>query len=216
MDDVSWMRLAGADSQFGVIPIVTAEMQRGVWQAKESAVYNGSGSSGQPTGVRSTTGIVAGTISDTPTYAQVLNFVVEVAEENIPAEMFRFITTWRAARKLATVLTFAASSSAMAIPLWKDAGSEQIARIGAGFGSLSGYPAAQTTQLPINLNTDEHAIIGGVFPYTTCFDYATAFITIDDISRASTAQTRLAINSFHDVICRVPTAFVAGSFNPDA
>ena len=160
--------------------------------------------------------MVAGTIADTPTYTQVLNFVVEVAEENIPCEMFRFITTWAAARKLATVLTFASSSSAMAIPLWKDANSETIARIGAGFGSLSGYPAAQTTQLPTNLTSanDEHAIIGGVFPYTTCFDYATAFITIDDISKAVSAQTRLAINSFHDVICRVPTAFVAGSFNP--
>ena len=216
IDDVSWMRLAGGDSQFGVIPIVSSEMQRAVNQAKENAVYNGTGSSNQPTGIRSTTNVVAGTISDDPTYTQILNFVVEVAEEDIPAEMFRFITTWRAARKLATVLTFAASSSAMAIPLWKDANAEMIARIGAGFGSLSGYPAAQTTQLPTNLNTDEHAIIGGVFPYTTCFDYATAFITIDDISKAISAQTRLAINSFHDVICRVPTAFVAGSFNPDA
>ena len=43
--------------------------------------------------------------------------------------------------------------------------------------------------------------------YVWCLDYSVAFLVIDDISQAATGQTRITVNSFHDVAVRLPTAF---------
>ena len=146
--------------------------------------------------------------------------ITDIADGNIPVEMLRWLTTWAAGARLARILTFSSSSSLHAVPLWESVGPGEAGRIGAGFGTIANYPAAMTTQLPTNLNSgaetvnDEHAIVAGVWPYVTCFDYAMAFLTIDDISLAISGQTRLVINSYHDVLTRVPTAFSVGEFKP--
>ena len=224
-DDVSWQRLAAADSQFGIIPVVSSEMMRASNSAKEKAVYQGTGTNPEPRGIYATTGVLAGVIggaagNTTPTYGEILAMITDIADGDIPVEMLRWITTWGAGAALAQVLTFATGSSVHAVPLWQSVGAAETGQIGAGFGTIANYPAAMTTQLPTNRNSgaetanDEHGIIAGVWPYVTCFDYAMAFLTIDDISLARSGQTRLTINSYHDVLCRVPTAFSAGEFNP--
>ena len=224
MDDISWMRLASADSQFGVIPIVSTELMLGSAQAKEKALYGAAVSNG-PTGLGGVTGVLAGVIGGTagntaPTLADVLGMVVDIADGDIPVEMLRWITSWSAGSKLAQVLTFATSSSMFAVPLYQSIGPGEAGRIGAGFGTIANYPAALSSQLPTDLNSgsetadDEHAIIAGVFPYAACFDYSTMFLTIDDISRASTGQTRITINSFHDIFIRVAPGFSYAEFKP--
>ena len=224
-DDVSWQRLAAADSQFGIIPVVSSEMMRATNQAKEKAVYQGSGTNPEPRGIYATTGVLAGVIGGAAgntavTYAEILAIITDIADGDIPVEMLRWITTWAGGAALAQVLTFAASSSVHAVPLWQSVGAAEAGQIGAGFGTIANYPSALTTQLPTDLNSgsetvdDEHGIVAGVWPYVTCFDYAMAFLTIDDISLARSGQTRLTINSYHDVLCRVPGAFSAAEFKP--
>ena len=137
-DDVSWQRLAAADSQFGIIPVVSSEMMRASNSAKEKAVYQGTGTNPEPRGIYATTGVLAGVIggaagNTTPTYGEILAMITDIADGDIPVEMLRWITTWGAGAALAQVLTFAASSSMHAVPLWQSVGAAETGQIGAGF-----------------------------------------------------------------------------------
>ena len=217
-DSVSWMRLAGADRDFGITPVVTTELMRGCRQTREAAVYGGTNSNG-PTGLGGVTGVLAGVIGGTdgntaPTYTDVLGMLVDIADGDIPIDMLRWITSWQNAAELATILTFASSSSMFAVPLYR------ASDIGVGMGTIANFPAALTSQVPTNLNSgaetvnDEHAIIAGVWPYLIVVDYATMFVTIDDISAARTGSTLITVNSYHDIAPRVPAAFSYGEFMP--
>ena len=217
-DRVSWMRLAAADRDFGVIPIVTSELMRGCLQAREKAVYGGTNTNG-PTGLGGISGVLAGVIGGSvgntdPTYADLLNILVDIADGDIPIDMLRWVTSWQNGGKLARLLTFSASNSAFAVPLYR------ASDIGVGMGTIANFPACLTTQVPTDLNSgsetanDEHAIIAGVWPYIIVVDYATMFITIDDISEAVNGRTKLTINSYHDIKDRVPPAFSYGEFKP--
>ena len=73
-------------------------------------------------------------------------------------------------------------------------------------GDIAGYPAFSSTHVPTATSGDTYAYFG-LWPYVWCIDYATAFLTIDDISQANTGQTRITVNSFHDVAVRFPAAF---------
>ena len=70
--------------------------------------------------------------------------ITDIADGDIPVEMLRWITTWGAGAALAQVLTFAASSSMHAVPLWQSVGAAETGQIGAGFGTIANYPAAMT------------------------------------------------------------------------
>ena len=223
-DDISWMRLAAADQQFGVIPIVTDELIRAANQRKEGALYTGAVTNG-PTGLLGTTGVLAGVIggntgNTAPTLVELLRMVTDIADGNIPVEMLRWATTWLAGARLNAILNFDRSGSAFAVPLYQSAGPGEAGRIGAGYGTIVNYPAALTTQIPTNLNSgaesnnDEHGIIAGVWPYILMVDYSTIFITIDDVSLASTGQTRITMNCYADIFVRVPQAFSYGEFRP--
>ena len=218
-DDVSWQRLVGADRDFGVVPLVSQELMRACRQAREKAFYQGSGASNQPTGIQNITGVLAAVIggadgNTTPTYKDLIGILVDIADGDIPIDMLRWVTTWAAGGTLATALTFASSSSLFAVPLYR------ASDMGVGMGTLANFPACLTTQLPTDLNSgaetadDEHAIIAGVFPYSAVADYATMFITIDDISQAGKGLTRMTVNSYHDVFERVPGSKSFGEFKP--
>ena len=80
-------------------------------------------------------------------------------------------------------------------------------------GIVAGQPAYATTQIPVYAGADspirasDTYIIFGVWPYVACIDYGTSFLTIDDISLAISGQTRVTLNSFHDIIVRLGNAF---------
>ena len=80
-------------------------------------------------------------------------------------------------------------------------------------GIVAGHPAYATTQIPVYATADspirasDTYIIFGVWPYVWCIDYGTAFLTIDDVSLAISGQTRITLNSFHDIAVRLPQAF---------
>ena len=218
-DDVSWMRLVSADRDFGVQPMVSQELMRACRQARENGVYQGTGTNPEPNGLLNVTGVLAGVIggaagNTAPTLAEIIGMIVDIADGNVDISMLRWLTTWAAGGRLATLLTFAASSSVYAVPLYRNSD------LGVGMGTINNHPAALTTQLPVNLNSgsetddDEHAIIAGVWPYQVVFDYATMFITIDDITGAINGRTRMTVNSYHDTGTRVPQAFSAGEFKP--
>lgn len=221
-DDLSWMLLVGGDAQLGIQPIVTMEMARAVAQAKERAVYTGTGANNQPRGLSNTTGVIAHAFAGAhPTFKELLAFATEVAEEDIPVEAGAHVFTPRIQQDLSTILTFAAGASITSVPLFRAIGAsmDDLGLYGSMFGRLAdGRLAGVTTNLPTNLGggNDEHLWLFGVWSWVICWDYAVAFLTIDDLSQAVTGQTRITMNSYHDVSVRLPKAFVRTDYNPNA
>ena len=116
---------------------------------------------------------------------------------------------------LSTNLTFTASSSYAAVPMY------QASRdVMGGAGMMSGYdgyvvgrPACSSNNVPTNLtaSNDQTMVALGDWRFLLVIDYMMAFITVDDISQALAAQTRCTINSYHDTITRFPAAFAVDS-----
>ena len=94
---------------------------------------------------------------------------------------------------------------------------------GGGIFGPMGYigpeiPTWVTNHLPRTLtsNTDEHLSIFGSWRFVIAFQYAIAFLTIDDVSQAATGRTRITLNKYCDVFVRLAKAFVAMQYNPAA
>ena len=209
-DSISWMLLAAGDQQFGIQPVVTQEMARAVMQQKESAVYNGSGSSNQPTGIRSTTNVGALDVGTTaPTYRNLLSQVTAISNADIPVDAARYVTNPNMRELLSSTQRFATGSASLLNDVaFREMGSGpgDIGSFGGTMGSIGGHPCAITTHIPTQTGGDTY-VICGIWMYVWCLDYSVAFLVIDDISQAATGQTRITVNSFHDVAVRLPTAF---------
>ena len=220
-DDLSWMLLAAADQQFGHVPYVISEMYAAVDQKKEEAIYIGTGSGGQPQGVWGVTGVHSPTVTAPASYGELLEFLKVIAEENIDVTMARFATTWPMMIKLAQTLNFSATGvvTSAARPLFEE--SRDDFPMGAGRGRIIGFPSAITTQMP-SAATSATALTGGalstvlfgLWRYYFAPRYSMAFLTIDDVSQAANATTRLTLNEFCDGRPLLPTAFARGVWNP--
>ena len=215
-DDLSWMLLAAADQQFGTVPVVLSEMYAAVGQEMEKAIYIGSGAT-QPAGVWGASGVHSPTVSAPASYAEMLQFLTEIAEENIDVTMARFVTTWPMMAKLATTLNFSSTGvvTSAARPLFEE--SRDDYPMGAGRGRIIGFPAAITTQMPAAATSATvltggalSTILFGAWRHYLAPDYSVAFLTIDDVSQAVTAQTRITLNKFCDGLVRLAKAWARG------
>lgn len=217
MDTVAWMLLAAADEQFGMMPLVQQEALRAVMQAEELASYVGTGASGQPRGVWNYSGILGANpllIPAMPDYKGLSAIPDQLATQNITnLEMGAWVTTHPLKTKFKTTLNFA--NSANSVQLFQSAADPMAMRIPGGRGLLVDFPAAATTQMPTTAGTDasltggtNHGLLFGVWSYLLSISYSVAFLTIDDISTAHKAQTRVIVNKFCDSLNRLPKAFV--------
>ena len=202
------MLLAGGDAQFGHQQVITSEMSRALAQSKEAAVYGPAVTNG-PTGIRGTTGIGAHDTGTTaPTYSLMNGIILSRANLHLPVGMGKWLLspTWQ--RQLSETQKFAnAGNTVLAFvnPGANGAGGDPGMEIGPS-GEVCGYPAYMSTHVPVETSGDTYAYFG-LWQYVWCIDYSTAFLTIDDISQAISGQTRITVNSYHDVAVRFPAAF---------
>ena len=209
-DSISWMLLAAGDAQFGVQPVVVSEMAAAMMQAKEAAVY-GSAITNGPTGIRGTTGISASDLGDTdPTYGDMLSMITVLANAHIPVEGGKYLINPTIRQLLTLTRKFATGSGTVLQDIaFREPGSG-IANPGSFgssvMGTIAGHPTSVTTHIPIITGGDTYMYFA-LWMYVWCLDYAVAFLTIDDISQAATGQTRITVNSYHDVAVRFPAAF---------
>jgi HK97 family phage major capsid protein/HK97 family phage prohead protease len=113
--------------------------------AIDLAAINGTGASNQPTGVMQTAGIgaVAGGVNGAaPTWANIVQLETEIAQDNADLGALGYLTNAKARGKLKT--TEKAASTGMFV--WGDGSSGDPA-----FGSLNGYRAGVSNQVPSNL-----------------------------------------------------------------
>ena len=210
-DSLSWMLLAGGDAQFGHQPLVVSEMAAAVMQAKESAVYNGSATGSDPTGIRNASGVTSTPLGDTlPTWADLLAALKRITDHNIPVSDARWAINWTMATLLWQIRRFATGSATLleqASFMAPGAGAMNDGNYGSVAGMMpGGKMAAVTNHLPV-ATSGITPMICGVWPYVWCLDYSTAYLTIDDISAARNGRTLITVNSYHDVAVRFTDAF---------
>ena len=208
-DSISWMLLAAGDSQFGVQPVVVAEMASAMMQAKEAAVYGPAITDG-PTGVRGTSNVNASDLGATdPGYSDLLAMITVLANRHIPVAGGRFLINPTIRELLTLTQRFGTSSTVLQDIGFREPGSGVATPGSFGssiMGTIAGHPTAVTTHIPVETGGDTY-IYFALWMYVWCLDYSVAFLTIDDISQAHTGQTRITVNSYHDVAVRFPRAF---------
>ena len=204
----SWQLEAGEGTgagSLGSYMLLIDDLNRGVNQQKELALFGGTGNNGQPTGVVRTTGINAVTVTATPTWATIASFLTPILTNNIDANTAAWVTTPRWYQVLRTTLQ---SASANSIFLTGSAAMEQ----GRARAMMDGFPLYVTNNLPrIGSGNNEDVLMLGVFSELLDIQYARSFITIDDTSNAANAFTTVTYNGFCFVIARRPKAFSVGS-----
>ena len=216
-DSISWQLLVAADRDFGIMPRVLQEILRAMMQIKEQAAYVGTGAAGQPMGAWNYSGVLAGSLTaGTPTYKEVLDIPNQVATQDIPLDMGGWVTTWALKNLFQSTLNF--TNSVSSVPLFRtttEPGNPGMQRTPSGRGVLADFPLAATSQMPTKATSASnlaggtlHTILFGIWSYLSVFDYSTAFLTVDDLSLANRAQTRVTINGFCDVINRLPKGWV--------
>ena len=219
-DQMSWA-LQVSEGQFGHQALITSEMARAQMQRKERQVYDKQGTAvtNAPTGVLRATGVDIDQIAANtfPTHQNMLGRVTEVANDSIPIEMGSFVMGVKARQDLSGVQRFSTGGGQVFNDTaWREgADGPGMNTFGMIRGIVAGQPAYATTQIPVYAAADapirasDTYIIFGVWPYVACIDYGTAFLTIDDISLAISGQTRITLNSYHDIIVRLANAFAA-------
>lgn len=114
--------------------IVTADLAKVAALAVDLGVINGSGASGQPTGIINTAGI--GSVTGTSlAYAGILEFQTDIASANVMPEMGGYVTTPAVAALMMARQRFSSTDT----PLWEG---------NIWDGTMSGFPAMSSNQMP--------------------------------------------------------------------
>lgn len=118
----------------GAEGIVSSDLSRVVALAADLAVINGSGASGQPTGIINTAGI--GSVTGTSlAYPGILEFQTDVAGSNVTPSSGGYVTTPAVAALMMQRVKFTSTAS----PLWEG---------NVWDGSMSGFTAMSSNQMP--------------------------------------------------------------------
>jgi HK97 family phage major capsid protein len=174
--------------------------------AIEAAAINGSGSSGQPTGLLGTSGI--GTVAiDTnggvPTLAKILQLIQTVESANAGMNG-KFLVNPKVVAKLKQTVIDAGSGA-------------MIMSYGPYFGGVNeqidGKPVFSTSNVPSNLTkgsgSNLSAIIYGDFENLVVGQYGGIDLVVDTMSQAIGGKTRIVMNQYVGVAVKQPAAFAA-------
>lgn len=132
-------------SSMDIEAFVRALLATELAQEIDRVAINGSGVGSQPTGILQTAGIgavVGGTNGLAPTWGHIIDLESDVSVANADVGSLGYLTTPQARGKLKQTEKFAGSNG---MPVWPDG------RSADGFGTLNGYRAGATTQVPSNL-----------------------------------------------------------------
>lgn len=175
-----------------ILAAIAAELER--------AAIEGSGASGEPTGIINTSGIgsvAIDTNGGAPTWAHILQLEREVAVDNADVGALAYLTNPKVRSKLKQ--TEKASGTAQFV--W------------GPDNTLNGYKPGVTTNVPSDLTkgtgTALSAIIFGNFNDLVIGQFGGMDIVVDGYTLASQGQIRLVVNSWWDVLLRRAQSFAA-------
>tara|TARA_R100000655_G_scaffold51305_1_gene88973 strand:+ start:5493 stop:6761 length:1269 start_codon:yes stop_codon:yes gene_type:complete len=167
----------------------------------EYAALNGSGSSGQPTGVASASGINTVNESNDSTlyYGKLLEMESLVANSNAGGRM-AYITTPKLRGKLKSVLAVAGGDAsagyASGMPIWMN-------------NEINGLSARATTNCLDTFDTNQQSqVLFGAWSDLVIASFGSANdVTIDPYTLAASGQIKIVINGYYDCLTRRGTSF---------
>lgn len=188
--------------------LVNRDLTRQIGLAVDQAAISGTGSSNQPAGILSTTGIgdvSGGTDGLLPAWSHIVALESEVAAANADMGALGYLTNAYVRGILKE--TTKVSSDAGAGFIWEP-GNEP------GFDSLNGYRAAVSNQVPSNLDKGSStdvcsAIIFGNWSDLIIAEFGAIDIIVDPYTYASTGNIRIAAHYFCDIGVRHADSFAA-------
>ena len=198
-------RLLMLESVPAIEQVVQDDLLRSVADAIELAAINGSGSSGNPTGILNTSGvndldISAGTDVAALTWADITDLVKLVEEDNgvVNGNTLGFLTNSKVKSKMANTVKVASTDSVM---LLNDP-----------WNSLYGYPIAFSSNVPSNLNpgdggTDASAMIFGDFSQLMIGLFGAPSIQVNPYTGQLAGTVRISIHQEVDVAVRNAVSF---------
>ena len=198
-------RLLMMESVPAIEQVVQDDLLRSVADAIELAAINGSGSSGNPTGILNTSGVndldvSSGTDVAALTWADITDLAKLVEEDNgvVNANALGYLTNSKVKSKLANTSRVSSTDSVM---LLNDP-----------WNSIYGYPIAFTSNVPSNLNpgdggTDASAMIFGDFSQLLIGLFGAPSILVDPYSGGKAGTVRINVHQEVDVAVRNAVSF---------
>lgn len=187
-------------SSLAVDRIIWDELLRAHAGSLDAAAFNGSGSSGEPTGILATDGIGAvamGTHGGAPTRAKIIDLESEVAIDNALFGSLAYVTNAKVAGKMKK------TESVVGYPDWllED-------------GKTNGYPVVVTNAIPSNLTKGDSsgvcsAMIFGNFNELLIGQWGGLDMIIDPFTSKGKAIIEVSALAYHDILVRRPEAFAA-------
>jgi HK97 family phage major capsid protein len=175
--------------------------------AIEAAAINGSGSSGQPTGLLGTSGIgsvVMGPNGAAPSLAKILE-LIQVVESANAGMNGKFLVNPKLVAKLKqTVIDSGSGAMIMSYGPYFGGVAEQI----------DGKPVFSTSNVPSNLTKGSSsgvcsAMIYGDFDNLVVGQYGGIDLVVDTMSQAIGGKTRIVMNQYVGIAVKQPAAFAA-------
>lgn len=173
----------------------------------DRAAINGSGSGAEPTGILNTSGIGnVGTSPAAPTYANIIALWNAVALENADIGNLAFLASPGGCSKLMQIFTNATYGQ---LPVWQG---------GPGDGSMLGYKAMVSNQVPANLGSSTGATTGDMTLSAIIFgnwsdlivgEWSGTDILVDPYTASTTGTVRIVVLQDVDVAIRHAASFAA-------
>jgi HK97 family phage major capsid protein len=194
-----------AQSSIDVESMVRTDIATVLGIAKDLAAINGSGSGSEPTGILNTSGIATvalGTNGLAPTWASIVNLETEVSQDNADIGALGYLTNAKFRGKAKQV----EKASGTAQFLWDNTVG------GAGEGTMNGYRAAVTNQVPSNLTKGSSgaacsAVIFGNWADLIIADWEGMDVTVDPFTLATTGLIRITVDTLTDIGVRHAESF---------
>lgn len=188
--------------------MIMMDIMASMAQTLQAAVINGSGSSGQPTGILNTSGIQSvamGTNGAALSFAKALELWAAIAQANSNMDNFKWLTNPLVHGKALQTSTDT-GSGAMIVTYNNN--------FGGSPNAIANYPLFSTSSVPSTLTKGSSgavcsALIGGDFSQVVVGQFGGVELIVDNISQARSGFTALTINQFVDVVVKQPAALGA-------
>jgi HK97 family phage major capsid protein len=187
-------------SSIGVEQFVQNDLAAVVGLALQQAIINGSGSSGQPSGILTqvTPSVIGGTNGLAPTWAHIVGLETNVSVANADVGTLGYLTNAKVRGKLKTTEKFSTTNG---MPIWGD-GNES---------PLNGYRTAVTNAVPSNgtkgSGTNLSSIIYGNFADVVLGLWGSLDLMVDPYALSKSGGVRIVALQSADVALRNVESF---------
>jgi HK97 family phage major capsid protein len=188
----TWSKQLLAQSSISIEQFVRQDLASVLAIAQDLAAINGTGSSGQPTGVMSATGIATVTSGGTSAaYTDMVNLEKEVAVDNALSGSLSYITNAKLIAKLKR--TEIASNTAKFV---------------YDSGQVNGYPMHLSNQLPATYSTNtKSAVVFGNWSDLLIGNWNGVDVVVDPYTAAGTRQVKIVTSLWTDIAVRHGESF---------